>query len=73
MEQGEGGGVVGKHGAWCALRTAGLLGWSFWGIGTYCANILVLHTALPLIPHHDFFEHKCYENPPRHLVFVSLQ
>ena len=34
---------------WCRLRTAGLLGWTLWGIGTCCVNDLVLHIALPLI------------------------
>ena len=41
-------GLVGE-GGWCRLCTAGLLGCTFWGIGTCCVNVLVLHIALPLI------------------------
>ena len=36
-------------GGWCRPRTAGLLGWGSWGIGTYCVNVPVLHIALPLV------------------------
>ena len=33
----------------CKLPTAGLLRWSFWGIGACVVNVLLLHIVLPLI------------------------
>ena len=48
---GGGGGGAGVGGqACCRLRTAGLLGWTFGGIGTCCVNVVVLHIVVPLIP-----------------------
>ena len=44
-----GGGELGGGGGRCRLRTAGLLGWSFWGIGTNWVNTVVRQIALPLI------------------------
>ena len=45
-----GGGGLGGVGDPCgSVRTAGLLGRSFWSIGTYCVNTLYLHIVLPLI------------------------
>ena len=52
-----GGGGWSKGGGWwwwwggggCRLRTMGLLGWCFCGMGTYSVNILDLHMALPPI------------------------